>query len=101
MTEMKWQEHYEITSTKGRIWKRRALGKRAAESPKALLPGKTPGTRRAAGQAVLDDATFTRGRKGPVPARVIEAAAIEEMLRISRKDSAHAAAHRHEEGGRP
>ena len=44
----------------------------------------TPVARRAAIQLVLDDATFMRPRKGMVPARVIEDAAIEAMLRMNR-----------------
>jgi hypothetical protein len=50
--------------------------------------GTTPVARRAAVQAVLDDGAFMRWRKGTVPARVIEDAAIETMLRLSRGDSA-------------
>ena len=84
MTEKEWQERYEITSTKGRIWKRVELRKRAAEMLKSLLPDKTPAARRVAVQLVLDDATFMRPRKGMVPARVIEDAAIEAMLRMNR-----------------
>ncbi len=88
MTEKEWQERYEITSLKGRIWKRSELRKRASEMLKTLMPGKTPIARRTAVLAVLDDPTFMRGRKGMVPARVIEEAAIEAMLRLSREDSA-------------
>ena len=85
MTEKEWQERYEITSTKGRIWKRSELRKRAAEMLKSLLPDTaTPLARRTAVQLVLDDATFMRPRKGMVPARVIEDAAIEAMLRLNR-----------------
>lgn len=88
MTDKEWQDRYEITSTKGRIWKRSELCKRAAEMLKTLSPSTTPVARRVAVQAVLDDAAFMRGRKGTVPARVIEDAAIEAMLRLSRQDSA-------------
>jgi len=88
VTEKEWQERYEITSTKSRIWKRVELRKRAAEMLKSMLPDKTPVARRIAVQLVLDDATFMRGRKGTVPARVIADAAIEAMLRFSRSDSA-------------
>lgn len=88
MTEKEWQERYEITSTKGRIWKRSELRKRAVAMLKSLMPGRSPVIRRAAVQAVLDDAAFMRGRRGTVPARVIEDAAIEAMLRLSREDSA-------------
>ena len=84
MTESEWQERYEITSLKGRIWKRVELRKRASEMLKSLLPSATPVARRAAVQLVLDDATFMRPRKGMVPARVIEDTAIEAMLRINR-----------------
>lgn len=90
MTNKEWQEQYEITSTKGRIWKRSELRKRASEMLKSLLPSKTPVARRIAVQLVLDDAAFMRPRKGMVPARVIEDAAIEAMLRLSREDSAMA-----------
>ena len=90
MTDKEWQERYEITSTKGRIWKRGELRKRASEMLKSLLPGKTPVARRLAVQLVLDDPAFMRSRKGMVPARVIEDAAIEAMLRLSREDSAMA-----------
>ena len=88
MTEKEWQERYMITSTKGRIWKRSELRKRASEMLKSLLPGKTPVARRTAILAVLDEATFMRPRTGMVPARVIEEAAIEAMLRLMREDSA-------------
>lgn len=86
MTEKEWQERYEITSTKGRIWKRSELRKRAAERLKSLLPSKTPTARRTAVLAVLDDPTFMRGRRGMVPARVIEDAAIEAMMRLAREE---------------
>ena len=89
MTEKEWQERYEITSTKGRIWKRVELRKRAAEMLKALSPNTTPIARRTAVQIVLDDPTFMQSRKGMVPVRVIQDAAIEAMRRMSaRKDSA-------------
>jgi hypothetical protein len=107
VTEKQWQERYEITSTKGRIWKRSEVRKRAAEMLKSLAPSTTPVARRAAVQAVLDDAAFMRGRKGMVPARVVEDAAIEAMLRLSRGDSALAEQIAivdktiAEEGGRP
>ena len=86
LTDSEWQDRYEITSTKGRIWKRSELRKRAAERLKSLLPGKTAAARRIAVQAVLDDPTFMRGRRGMVPARVVEDAAIEAMLRVSREE---------------
>ena len=89
MTEQAWQERYEITSTKGRIWKRVEIRKRAVEMLKSLLPGVLSVTaRRVAVQLVLDDATFMRPRRGMVPARVIEDAAIEAMFRLSREGSA-------------
>lgn len=84
MTEKEWQERYEITSTKGRIWKRSELRKRASEMLRSLKPDATPVARRAAVQLVLDDASFMRPRRGMVPARVIEDAAIEAMLRMTR-----------------
>jgi len=88
VTEKEWQDRYEITSTKGRIWKRSELRKRASEMLKLLRSDMTPTARRAAVQSVLDDASFIRPRKGEVPARVIEAVAIEAMLRVARKDPA-------------
>jgi hypothetical protein len=84
VTEKEWQDFYEITSTKGRIWKRSELRKRAAEMLKTLDPKATPVARRTAVLHVLDDATFMRLRRGEVPARVIEAVSIEAMLRMSR-----------------
>ena len=84
MTEKEWQDHYEITSIKGRIWKRVELRKRSSEMLKSLLPSAMPVARRAAVQLVLDDSTFMRSRKGMVPARVIEDAAIEAMIRLNR-----------------
>jgi hypothetical protein len=88
VTEKEWQERYEITSTKGRIWKRSELRKRASEMLKSLSPDTTPVARRTAIQLVLDDPSFMRCRKGEIPARVIADAAIEAMLRLSREDSA-------------
>jgi hypothetical protein len=85
MTEQEWQERYQITSIKGRIWKRSEIRKRAAEMLKSLLPGKTPLARRTAVQLVLDDPAFMRFRAGMVPARVIGDAAIEAMLRMMRE----------------
>ena len=85
MTESEWQDHYEITSTKGRIWKRREIAKRAVEMLKSLSPATTPPARRTAVLIVLDDPTFMRPRRGMVPARVIEDAAIEAMLRMQRE----------------
>lgn len=84
MTETEWQNFYEITSLKGRIWKRSEIRKRAVEMLKSLSPNTTPLSRRTAVQLVLDDPTFMRTRKGMVPARVIEDAAIEAMLRMGR-----------------
>jgi hypothetical protein len=84
MTEQEWQERYEITSTKGRIWKRSEIRKRAVDMLKSLLPDTTSIARRTAVQLVLDDPTFMRGRKGTVPARVIADSAIEAMVRMQR-----------------
>ena len=85
MTEGEWQDHYEITSTKGRIWKRSEIAKRAIEMLKSLLPSTTSPARRTAVLLVLDDPTFMRPRRGMVPARVVEDAAIEAMLRMQRE----------------
>lgn len=84
MTESEWQDRYEITSIKGRIWKRSEVAKRAVEMLKSLSPETTPPARRTAVLIVLDDPTFMRSRRGMVPARVIEDAAIEAMLRMQR-----------------
>ena len=85
MTDNEWQDHYEITSIKGRIWKRSDVAKRAVEMLKSLAPGTTSIARRTAVLIVLDDPTFMRPRRGMVPARVIEEAAIEAMLRMQRE----------------
>lgn len=85
MTEKEWQDRYEITSVKGRIWKRSEVAKRAIEMLRSLSPGTTPPARRTAVLLVLGDPEFMRGRRGMVPARVIEDAAIEAMLRMQRQ----------------
>lgn len=86
MTEKEWQERYEITSLKGRIWKRSELCKHTTAMLKTLMPGKTPLARRTVVLAVLDDQAFMRGRKGMIPACVVKDAVIEAMLRLSRED---------------
>jgi len=88
VTEKEWQDRYEITSLKGRIWKRVEIRKRAIEMLKLQSPNTTPIARRTAIQLVLDDPSFMHGRKGEIPARVISDAAIEAMLRLSREGSA-------------
>ena len=85
MTDNEWQDRYEITSIKGRIWKRSEVAKRAVEMLKSLSPDTTSTVRRTAVLIVLDDPTFMRPRRGMVPARVIEEAAIEAMLRMQRE----------------
>ena len=85
MTEKEWQNAHEITSTKGRIWKRSEVAKHAVAMLRSLLPDTTPVARRTAVMIVLDDPAFMRGRRGTVPARVVEAAAIEAMLRMRRE----------------
>lgn len=85
MTDGEWQDTYQITSTRGRIWKRSEVAKRAVAILKALAPDTTPIGRRTAVLVVLDDPAFMRFRRGVVPARVIEDAAIEAMLRMRRK----------------
>ena len=82
MTDGEWQARYEITSTKGLIWGRREIAKRAVELLKTLFPGTEPPARRAAVSRVLDDPTFMRFRRGMIPARVIEDVATTAMLRI-------------------
>lgn len=87
MTEQEWQDHYEITSRKGRIWKRSEIATRAIEILKSLVPGTTPPARRIAVLIVLDDPAFMRTRRGVVPARVVEDAAIEAMFRMQRGEA--------------
>jgi HEAT repeat protein len=85
LTDKEWQERYEITSLKGRIWKRGEIAKRAVAMLRSLAPDAAPIVRRTAVLIVLDDPTFMRGRRGTVPARVVEDAAIEAMLRMQRE----------------
>jgi hypothetical protein len=82
VTEKEWQDRYEITSIKGRIWKRSELLKRAAERLKTFMPDKPPSVLRTAVLLVLDDESFMRFRKGTIPARVIDDAQMEAMLRL-------------------
>jgi len=82
LTESAWQELYEITSLKGRIWKRSEIAKRAIEMLRVLSPTMPSPSRRVSVLMVLDDPAFMRPRRGMVPARVIEDAAIEAMLRM-------------------
>ena len=90
MTEQEWQERCMITSTKGRIWKRSEIRKRAADKLRALLPDTAPLLRRTAVQLVLDDPAFMRPRTGMVPARVIEDSSMEAYLNLTIPDR-HAA----------
>lgn len=85
MTEKEWQGLYEITSVKGRIWKRGEVAKRAIDMLRSLVPGASSSSRRAAVLLLLDDPAFMRPRRGMVPARVVEDAAIEAMLRLLRE----------------
>jgi hypothetical protein len=82
VTEQEWQTLYQITSIKGRIWKRSEIRKRAIEMLKSLSPTTTPLARRTTVQLLLDDPTFMRPRRGMVPTRVIEDAATKAMLRM-------------------
>ena len=82
VTEKEWQDRYEITSIKGRIWKRSELLKRAAERLKSFMPDKSPIVLQTAVLLVLDDASFMRSRRGMIPARVIDDAQMEAMLRL-------------------
>jgi hypothetical protein len=88
MTESEWQERYQITSIKGRIWTRIMIRKRASEMLRSLMPGETPIARRTAVELVLDDPAFMRSRTGMVPARVIADSAIEAMLRMMQRKAA-------------
>lgn len=82
MTDDEWQSLYEITSTKGLIWRKREIAKRAVAKLKTISPNTTAPARRAAVLLVLDDPAFMRFRRGVIPARVIEEVAMEAMLRI-------------------
>jgi hypothetical protein len=82
VTDGEWQALYAVTSTKGLIWRKCEVAKRAVELLKTLSPGTEPPARRTAVLHVLDDTTFMRPRRGMIPARVVEDVAMEAMLRI-------------------
>lgn len=84
MTDQEWQQRYEITSAKGKIWTRSEIRSRAVSTASSLLLHKQPRlVVRAAVQLVLDDEEFMRYRRGTVPARVIEDAAFKVLARLS------------------
>ena len=91
MTETEWQKLYEITSIKGRIWKRCDIVNRSSALLKKLLSAmpalsKTAqSARRGSLLILLDDPVFMHPRRGMVPARVIEDTAFEAMYRMARE----------------
>jgi len=82
MTEKEWQDRYEITSLKGRIWKRSEVLTRASELLKKFMQDMSPIALRTAIAGVLDDVSFMRSRKGMIPTRVVEDVQMEAMLRL-------------------
>jgi hypothetical protein len=86
MTDQEWQEHYKITSLKGKIWKRSELRNRAVRIAAMLAPEQARLAIRTAVQIVLDDADFMRRYTGMVPARVIEDVGMEAFLRLRRQE---------------
>jgi hypothetical protein len=82
MTEKEWQDRYEITSLKGRIWKRSEVLTRASELLKKFMQDMSPIALRTAIAGVLDDVSFMCSRKGMIPARVVEDVQMEAMLRL-------------------
>jgi hypothetical protein len=86
VTDKEWQERYMITSTKGRIWTRSEVRKRAVDTAYRLLMHEQPRTViRTDIELALDDDKFMRQRYGMVPARVIEDAAFEAFFKLSPK----------------
>ena len=84
MTDQEWQQRYEITSVKGKIWTRSEIRNRAVSVASSLLFHKQPRpVVREAVQLVLDDEEFMRSRRGTVPARVIEDAAFKAFFRLN------------------
>jgi hypothetical protein len=73
VTEQEWQDRYEITSTKGRIWKRSELLKRAVDTAYGLFLHKlSRAALRSQIDGLLNNDAFMRARRGMVPARVVE-----------------------------
>lgn len=86
MTEKEWQERYMITSTKGVIWKRSEIAKRAIDMAYGLLLRAQPrSVIRSAIEPVLDNDSFMRTRYGMVPARVVEDVAFEAFYKLAPK----------------
>lgn len=86
MTDKEWQARYEITSTKGKIWTRSEVAKRAIDLAYGLLVQTQPRTViRAEVELVLDDTKFMTQRTGMVPARVVEDAAWEAFYKLAPK----------------
>jgi len=88
MTDREWQDRYEITSVKGKIWKRSEVQARAMKMTTTLLADTPRNAVLEAVKLVLDDETFMRQRRGMVPARVIEDVAFEAFARLTRKPRA-------------
>jgi hypothetical protein len=80
--ERAWQDRYQITSVHGLIWTRNNLRSRAAAIARTLMPDRTPLVVSESVLAVLNDDSFMRPRRGEVPARVIEAVALETFRRL-------------------
>jgi hypothetical protein len=86
MTKQEWQERYMIMSTKGKIWTRSEIAKRAIDFAHGVLLGAQPrSVIRVEVERVLDDDKFMRQRYGMVPARVIEDAAWEAFFKLAPK----------------
>lgn len=89
MTEKEWQDRYQITSSKGRIWTRAEVRKRAVDMAYELLMHDQPeSVIRAVIEPVLDDEMFMRYRTAMVPARVVEDVAFEAFHKLSPKPEA-------------
>ena len=86
MTEKEWQERYQITSLKGKIWTRSEVRKRAVDMAYGLLMHEQPrSVIRSAVELALDDDKFMRQRYGMVPARVVEDVAFEAFFKLTPK----------------
>jgi hypothetical protein len=84
VTDKEWQDRYQSTSVKGKVWSRSEIRNRAVKIAEAYLGDKHPRlVVRTAVQLVLDDPAFIRPRTGQVPARVIEDAAMAAFLNVA------------------
>jgi len=87
VTDKEWQARYQITSTKGKLWTRSEVIKRAVDM--ARLLAREQAVRpviRTVIELVLDDEAFMRSHTGNVPARVVEDAAFEALYKLVRKE---------------